>query len=259
MKIVRRTPNILILLQLPWVVWFISVPFLLIAVAALVSEAQMSQLICQRGEAGQGTCKLARVNFLGITSTKTWKIQEIQTIEVINNSEQIRLVTPKGEITLMPFYEKNGRGSNRKTKQFVVKQIQVFFMNAQKPELIITQDTRVMGYLDSVLFTLLGLILVIAGLNSIDIYKFDKISGCLTNKRGLFGKSIIKCQIQDIVSLLIDCSHTDKGKIYSIFLMKRLGRKIVINFGVFDNQGQGKQTAKEICTFLNLPEPDTTH
>ncbi|MEJ1933504.1 hypothetical protein WDZ92_25160, partial [Nostoc sp. NIES-2111] len=148
MKIVRRTPNILILLQLPWVVWFISVPFLLIAVAALVSEAQMSQLICQRGEAGQGTCKLARVNFLGITSTKTWKIQEIQTIEVINNSEQIHLVTPQGEITLMPFYEKNGRGNNRKTKQFVVKQIQVFFMNAQKPELIITQDTRVMGYLD---------------------------------------------------------------------------------------------------------------
>jgi hypothetical protein len=255
MKIVKQTPNILILLQLPWVAWFISLPFFLIALAALISEAQMSQLICQRKESEQGICRLTRVNFLGMTSTKTWQINEIQTIEIINESEQIRLLTPKGEITLMPFYKKYGRGSNRKTKQFVVKQMQAFFINAQKPELIITQDSRVMGYFDSILFTLLGLIWVIAGLNSIDIYKFDKISGCLIKKRRLFGKSIVKCQIQDIVSVLIDCSRTDKGKIYSIFLMTQTGKQIVINFGVFDNQLQGKQTAKEICTFLNLPEP----
>lgn len=110
----------------PWLIGLaISLPFFLIGTVS-VATAQMSKLICQRAESEQGICELTRVDWLGKISTKTWQTNEIQIIEFIDDGQQIRLLTQKGEIILMPFYESVGRRSNKWRKQSIVKRIKRF-------------------------------------------------------------------------------------------------------------------------------------
>jgi len=150
-----------------WVIGLaISVPFFLMATVCLAT-AQMSKLICQRAESGQAICELTRVDWLGKTSTKTWQTNEIQKIEFIDDRQQIRLLTPQGEIILMPFYEYSGKRSNKSRKQGRVKQMEAFFLNnlEAEPNLMIEEDRRGSGYIDGIYFIMMGLICVMGGLD----------------------------------------------------------------------------------------------
>ena len=145
----------------------ISVHFFLLATVSL-AKAQMSKLICQRAESGQGRCELTRVDWLGKTYTKTWQTNEIQKIEFIDHRQQIRLLTPQGEIILMPFYNTGvGRRSKKWYKQGTVKQMEAFFLNNLEAEqnLIIEEDKRGGGYIDGMGFILIGLTCVMGGLD----------------------------------------------------------------------------------------------
>ncbi|MEG4999574.1 hypothetical protein [Microcoleus sp. B4-D4] len=151
----------------PWLIGLaISLPFFLIGTVS-VATAQMSKLICQRAESEQGICELTRVDWLGKISTKTWQTNEIQKIEFIDDGQQIRLLTQKGEIILMPFYESVGRMSNKWRKQSIVKRIKAFFLNNREAEqnLMIEEDRRGIRYIDGIFFILIGLTCVIGGLD----------------------------------------------------------------------------------------------
>ena len=151
----------------PWLIGLaISLPFFLIATVSLAA-AQMSKLICQRVESGQAICELTRVDWLGKTSTKTWQTNEIKKIEFIDDRQQIRLLTPQGEIILMPFYESAGKRSNKRYKQATVKQMEAFFLNnlEAEPNLMIEEDRRGLGYIDGIYFILMGLTCVIGGID----------------------------------------------------------------------------------------------
>jgi len=152
----------------PWLIGLaISLPFFLIATVSLAA-AQMSKLICQRVESGQAICELTRVDWLGKTSTKTWQTNEIQKIEFIDDRQQIRLLTPQGEIILMPFYNTGvGRRSKKWYKQATVKQMEAFFLNnlEAEPNLMIEEDRRCGGYIDGIFFILIGLTCVMGGLD----------------------------------------------------------------------------------------------
>ena len=151
----------------PWLIGLaISLPFFLIATVSLAA-AQMSKLVCQRAESGQGRCELTRVDWLGKTSTKTWQTNEIQKIEFIDDRQQIRLLTPQGEIILMPFYEYRGKRSNKRYKQATVKQMEAFFLNnlEAEPNLMIEEDRRGGGYIDGIFLILIGLTCVMGGLD----------------------------------------------------------------------------------------------
>ena len=118
-------------------------------------------------ESGQGICELTRVDWLGKTSTKTWQTNEIQKIEFIDDRQQIRLLTPQGEIILMPFYESSGKGSNKWYKQATVKQMEAFFLNnlEAEPNLMIEEDRRGVGYIHGIFLILMGLTCVMGGLD----------------------------------------------------------------------------------------------
>jgi hypothetical protein len=149
----------------PWLIGLaISLPFFLMATVSLAA-AQMSKLICQRVESGQAICELTRVDWLGKTSTKTWQTNEIQKIEFIDDRQQIRLLTPQGEIILMPFYESSGKRSHKRRKQARVNQMEAFFLNnlKAKPNLMIEEDKRDGGYINGICFILMGLACVIGG------------------------------------------------------------------------------------------------
>lgn len=151
----------------PWLIGLaISLPFFLIATGSLAT-AQMSKLICQRAESGQGICELTRVDWLGKISTKILQTNEIQKIEFIDDRQQIRLLTPQGEIILMPFYQSPGRGSNKWHKQSIVKLMEAFFLNnlEAEPNLMIEEDIRGEGYITGIFFILMGLTCVIGGLD----------------------------------------------------------------------------------------------
>ena len=152
----------------PWLIGLaISLPFFLMATGSLIGTAQMSKLICQRVESGQAICELTRVDWLGKTSTKTWQTNEIQKIEFIDDRQQIRLLTPQGEIILMPFYESRGKGSNKWHKQGTVKRMEAFFLNnlEAEPNLMIEEDRRGVGYIHGIFLILMGLICVMGGLD----------------------------------------------------------------------------------------------
>ncbi|MEG5172018.1 hypothetical protein [Microcoleus sp. B3-D7] len=152
----------------PWIIGLaISLPFFLMATVSLIETAQMSKLICQRVESGQGRCELTRVDWLGKTSTKTWQTNEIKKIEFIDDRQQIRLLTPQGEIILMPFYESAGKGSNKWYKQSIVKRMEAFFLNnlEAEPNLMIEEDNRGVGYIHGIYLIFMGLICVMGGLD----------------------------------------------------------------------------------------------
>jgi hypothetical protein len=153
----------------PWLIGLaISVPFFLMGRVSLIEIAQMSKLICQRVESGQGRCELTRVDWLGKTSTKTWQTNEIQKIEFIDDRQQIRLLTQTGEIIPMPSYKTGiGRGSNKWHKQGTVKKMEAFFLNnlEAEPNLMIEEDRRCGGYIDGIFFILIGLTCVMGGLD----------------------------------------------------------------------------------------------
>jgi len=151
----------------PWLIGLaISLPFFLMATVSLAT-AQMSKLICQRAESGQAICELTRVDWLGKTSTKTWQTNEIQKIEFIDDRQQIRLLTPQGEIILMPFYESRGKGSNKRYKQGTVKRMEAFFLNnlEAEPNLMIEEDNRGVGYIHGIYLIFMGLTCVMGGLD----------------------------------------------------------------------------------------------
>lgn len=130
-------------------------PLAISVLDGLINSTAMSSLNCQRIASQEGNCELTRVYFIW-KNPQRWQLSDIQSIEVINRGQQLRLQTIDGKIQLISYYASLGRTAVTH-QELRVNQMTKFFINDQESVLAIREDMRVVNVPVSVALIVLDL------------------------------------------------------------------------------------------------------
>lgn len=266
MKIIKRTPNQLILQHRPIGIWLMGSILTIVGLVIIILFTRASSLTCQRISPSQGSCELTRSHFL-ISKTIIVSINDLKGAEVVmNHTRQIDgffilkpyyrviLIIPTKRIPLTVY----GTITHDQQEAIATK-INAFLKKPVKTSLFIERDQRWLIYLVGGIFIVVGLL---AELSKIITVTFDKILGTLTIEReGLLRTDVFEFPMEDIIGVKLKSAslfNTEKmGSHYQVALELKSDKELPLT-KKSTLKANKEEIIHEITNFLCQPHFTTS-
>ena len=261
MKIIKRTPNQLILQHRPLGIWLMGSILTIVGLVIIILFTRASSLTCQRVSPSQGSCELTRSHFLmsktiivSINDLKGSEVVMTQTRQmdgffILKSYYRVILIIPTKRIPLTVY------GTTTPDQQeAIATNINTFLKNKTKTSLFIERDQRWLIYLVGGIFIVVGLL---AELSKIITVTFDKILGTLTIAReGFLRTEVFEFPMEDIIGIKLKSAslfNSEKaGSHYQIALELKANKELPLTRkSTFKTKKE--KIIKEITNFLCHP------
>jgi hypothetical protein len=249
MKIVQKTPSLLILRLRPVILWIFGVVFASVGLFLLVTLGKVTTLTCTRTE--PTNCQLVASGLLG-SQSKQIPLNTLQGAKVEESSDsdgstyRVIILTSSADV---PFtsYLSSGEGD----KQVIASHIEDFVKNPQMTSLKQEQDDRLWIYLIGGSFVIAGSLMLLA---PVVTCVFDKTLDILTLTRfGLFGKRVFEHRLHEIKDVLLEEStDSENGSTYRVSIVLMSGDRQPLTSYFTSGRKSQQETASHIKSFLNL-------
>ncbi|MEA5621141.1 hypothetical protein VB711_25380, partial [Cronbergia sp. UHCC 0137] len=253
MKIIQESHNQMTLRLRPWFLWIFGAVLASVGLVMPIYIAHAHIFSCLRQTSTSGICQISIIGLLSKTEKKL-ALSDIQGSKIKtfrdrknNWRSQIILFTKNGIVIPIA-----NTSPNPITVKTWAKQIEDFLQDAQKQELLIEYDYRLLACLYASLFVIAGLSIAIL-LGKVLICHIDKRLGTLTLEYcGLLGNLQTKYKIRDIHYMTVEKTTSKNGYTYRVAMVMQSGEHIP--FTRYYTSGlHGKQeTIDNISRFLNL-------
>lgn len=260
MKVIESTPDSLVLLLRPWLLWFFSSAIALMGMVVMLTLAQVSLLVCDRTE-GEGLCELTQSTLLRTTTTFV-PIDQLRGARVEYStlpghpSNVVWLVVDTQTVPLKLFVT-----VNRQDQQAIALQIQHFLYDPDQPFLRIVNDNRWFAYaLGGIFVASGGLVSLLFG--KVVCCRFQRSSGQLILERqGLLSRSVQHYPLEAIAAVDLETSAGNSGSTYRICLemlpdaAQNRPKRLPLTPYYSVDRAAHTALAEQINTFLAQPTP----
>lgn len=248
MKIVQKTPNLLILRLRPLILWIFGIFFASLGLFLLVTLGKVTTLTCTRTE--PTNCQLVASGLLG-SQSKQIPLNTLQGAKVEETSDsdgstyRVIILTSSGNVPFTSYL------SSLKDKQTIASDIEDFVKNPQMTSLKQEQDDRFWIYLIGGTFVIAGSLVLLA---PVVTCVFDKTLDTLTLTRlGLLGKRVFEHRLHEIKDVLVEEStDSDSGSTYRVSIVLMSGDRQPLTSYFTSGRKSMQETASHIKSFLNL-------
>ncbi len=258
MKIVKKTPEQIVLRFIPGWNWLAGSVCLTVALFFLGISSLSHRLLCDRSAPDGGQCKLITSLPLLVYLEQELNLSDIEKAEIQatsadskNREYSVVLLTNKSEVIL---YGKVGHMSaNWNQKKAIASQINAFLKNQSELSPIIEEKSETPLLLIGVyIFHILlgGLIIIYP---KIEICKVDKSKNCLeVIQVGLLARKRNQYDLSPVIDLQVEDVQLNKSW-FHLILVLREDSPIYLTFprGILTSP---KKLAKTLKNFLNLPK-----
>lgn len=266
MKIIKKTPNQLILQHRPIGIWLMGSILTIVGLVIIILFTRASSLTCQRISPNQGSCELTRSHFL-MSKTIIVSINDLKGAEVVMNHARqmdsffilkpyyrVILVIPTKRIPLTAYGT-----TTRDQQEAIANKINTFIKNQAKTSLFIERDQRWLIYLVGSIFIVVGLL---AELSKIITVTFDKILGTLTIEReGLLRTDVFEFPMEDIIKVKLKnaslFNSEKEGNRYQVALELKSDKELPLT-KTSTLKAKKEEIVKEITNFLCQPHFTTS-
>jgi hypothetical protein len=256
MKLIRRTPNTLIMRYRPWGTWLYCSGLVGLVIVFLMFKVHLSTFTCTRTlpHTNQGYCQLTH-HRLASYDRRTFPLDAIKGVNLAlqHNPKggeyyQIYLTTTIEPVELQFYTFQSLDGPQLKARK-----IQSFLANPNQLRLKIQENTIWI----SVLFSLVVIgiawisLLIMGGIRTIQL---DRLSGKLRfTCQGIFGTRTFEYPLNHIKDVMIKDIGSFGKKNYYVAIVLKTGFPLVLYplLAIFRNRGQRQYCAKQILDFIN--------
>ncbi|MEB3293026.1 MAG: hypothetical protein VKJ24_07685 [Synechococcales bacterium] len=259
MKVIKRSPNTLIMLYRPWGAWLYCAVIAGLGAFLLVTGIHISTFSCFRSlqHPTSGSCELVHYRPWQ-SDRRNFPLQDIQGVTLVSQLDpkgrqysQVTLATTTGPAELrLNWLQSHDQAQARANK------IQAFLTNPRQPKLKIQEDQILLTIMLSlVIFVIAGVIFLATG--AIRTLQFDRISGkvTLTTQR-IREQTQVEYSLNRIVDVIIYevgvARH--KNDCVALVLDNRVQVSLYPSCAVFRHRRQRQRTVEQILEFLHLRE-----
>ncbi|BAZ31054.1 hypothetical protein NIES4074_35250 [Cylindrospermum sp. NIES-4074] len=252
MKVVKQTPTILILREVPIFLWLFGSVFVLVGLCVISIVGNVTSLTCNRIEPAQGNCQFVKSGILK-SQVMTMPVKALQGAKVDTirsddgNTYQVVIVINNTDVSFTSY-----SSSGVANKQAIVSDINNFVETPSERSLIVKQDDRWLIIPFGGLFVLAGSIIV-ATSNIVDVVIDKNLGNFTLKKKNLLGKKVAHHQIREIANVQVEESTTSSGSpTYEAYICLVSGDRLVLMFYGESGRFNKQKTVDSIRKFLNL-------
>lgn len=247
MKIVRQTPNLLMLRCRPVLSWILGLVFASVGLVIMLSGNAIT-ITCNRTEPTVGSCKLLESNLttsqekvIPLSILRGAKVKEDDSGE--SSTYQIIILTSHGDIPLSPY-------PNSDKAEAIASHINQFLITPKETSLTQHEDERLHSFLFGGSFFIVSLVILTVPFVTC---VFDKsLNTLIIKRRDILGTKVIEHGFREIKDVLVEESTDSEGSTYRVIIVLVSGDRLPLT-SHYSSGGESKQeTVSCIKSFLNI-------
>lgn len=259
MKLIKRTPNTLMMRYLPWGTWLYCSAILGMGMVGVMFSVQSSTFSCTRNlpHTNQGRCQLSHYRLVG-GDRRVFSLETIKGVNLVvrqgqkgGEYNQMYLVTTTEQVELqLEVFQ------SLKEPQVNARKIQNFLSNSSQSQLKIQSNSIWISIFFGVLTmgTAWIVMLLIGGIRTLQL---DRVNGKLQFKyQGLRGTQTVEYPLNHVKDVVIQEVGTFGKKNYYVAIVLKTGFHLSLYppMAVFRNREQRQYCARQILDFINVSQ-----